>query len=90
MLIMYHSQILLDGFGSQYPEVQLSGELIDCSLSSSAFDALGRFCRVGKENIQALDLRQHIPLLNPALVLRFPKADLMCPRRAHQRVRYAF
>jgi len=81
---------LLDGFGSQYPEVHLSGELIDCSLSSAAFDALGRFCRVGKENIQALDLRKRIPLLNPALVLRFSKANLMCPRRAHQRVRYAF
>jgi TniQ len=81
---------LLDGFESQYPKIWEPGELIDCSLSSSACDALAQFCRVPVKTLRALDLRQRVPNLNPALLLRFSKASHICPRRSYQRVRYAF
>ena len=81
---------LLHGFESQYPGLLLAGALIDFSLPTAVLNALGQFCRVPVKTLQALALRQRAPLLNPALLLRFSKASLLCPRRAYQRVRYAF
>jgi hypothetical protein len=81
---------LLHGFESQYSGTLLAGELIDCSLSIATLSALCQFCRVPIKTLHALDLRQRVPLLNPALLLRFSKASVNCPRGSYQRARYAF
>ena len=62
---------------------------IDYSLPQAAIVALSRFCRVAPDDIRALDLRQRVPYLNPARLLRFQNADLLCPRYSLHRVRYA-
>ena len=79
---------LLAGWEARYGRM-LTDAPIDYSLPQAAIVALSRFCRVAPDDMRALDLRQRVPYLNPARLLRFQNADLLCPRYSLHRVRYA-
>src|SRR6516225_351550 len=76
---------LLAGWEARYGRM-LTDAPIDYSLPQAAIVALSRFCRVAPDDMRALDLRQRVPYLNPALLLRFQNADLLCPRYSLHRV----
>src|SRR6516165_3822000 len=79
---------LLAGWEARYGRM-LTDAPIDYSLPQAAIVALSRFCRVAPDDMRALDLRQRVPYLNPALLLRFQNADRLCPRYSWHRVGYA-
>jgi len=80
---------LLEGFQSQYGRV-LTNVPIDYAVSEAAVMALARFCRVAAGTIRMLDLRQRLPGLTTAMLLRFQNGGWYYPRYAWERVRYAF
>jgi len=60
---------LLEAVESIYPEAHAI-ESLDLSLPPSFLRALSRFCRVPVRTLQALDLRQRVPHLEKALLLK--------------------
>jgi hypothetical protein len=79
---------LLDAFKFNYPEI-LGLQSLDLGLPPSFLQSISRFCRVPVARLRALDLRQRLPHLQTALLLKFPN-NPFCPRRRHLRVGYAF
>jgi TniQ len=82
---------LLEGFEERYGPI-LSNVPIDYAVPDSAVAALAQFCRIVPQKIRTLDLRQRVPHLSPALLLRYPQNVSLwwCPRCSWRRVRYAF
>ena len=80
---------LFEAVESIYPEAHVI-ESLDLSLPPSFLRALSRFCRVPVRTLQALDLRQRLPHLEKALLLRFSGGDPFSSRRKECRVGYAF
>jgi hypothetical protein len=80
---------LLDAFQSQYGSV-LTNEPMDYAIPEAAVTALSRFFRVAPGTVRMLDLRERLPRVTPAMLLRFQNVGWYYPRHARERVRYSF
>ena len=83
-------QELLQGFAEQYPQVLAPFDLLDCSVPTSASEALARFGRIPLRTLRQLDLQYRADGLNPASLLRFRSSPGRRARRHAQRVGYAY
>jgi hypothetical protein len=80
---------LLDALQYQYGPI-LTNDPIDYAVPKAAVTALSRFCRVAPRAVQMLDLRERLPRVASAMLLRFDKVSSYCPRHTRRRVRYSF
>lgn len=83
---------LLDALTMHYPDSLVSNLSLDVAVPEVTLRSLSRFTRVPVSRLTPLDLKIRAPLINPALLLRFPHSQgaIFCPRGTSFRLRYAF